>query len=106
MPVQKWGLQVKDLLSSVVVTGRSSANAKVKLYLNVGASADENALVAAASPIPGTQINAVLPQTVTGSAVGTNYPYFQVVIGVLDNAVPAATEQYVDCDIYVGGKPF
>jgi hypothetical protein len=44
LPVQDFGLQVKDIVGSIVVSGRGTANTKVRLRFDEGATADLNAL--------------------------------------------------------------
>lgn len=102
LPVQNWGLQVKDVLTAVVCYGRSSTFVQVKLHLNVAANIDENALFSTTSPVAtAATISASLPQTVSGAPLAISYPHFQLVLEVIGSNT---AEEYVDGEIYVGGK--
>lgn len=103
--VQDWGLQVKDLQIAMIVVDRSSANAKVRVREDRGASSDYNAFTQGSDVIAATQLTGFsLPRTLQGSVASYNAPFFRVSLGVAANA--GAVEESVDVELYAGGKAY
>lgn len=101
--VQDWGLQVKDLFSAVVVNGRSSTGVSVKLHVDGGPSDNINTLLAGTDVLATTALTAQLP-TLLPATTQSNWawPYFRFTLTVSS----ASTDEYVDLEIYAGGKPY
>lgn len=103
--VQDWGLQVKDLQIAMIVLDRSTANAKVRVREDRGASSDYNAFTQGSDVVASTQLTGFsLPRTLQGSVVNYNAPYFRPSLGVAANT--GAVEESVDVEIYAGGKAY
>lgn len=104
LDTQDWGLRVKDVNYAVVVTGRSSSNAKFKLTHKHGATPLVAAMASVTDPISFTQVNTQLPKTYTGAYANEVLPFF---VPSLEVGVQAgATEEYVEIELYAGGKQF
>jgi hypothetical protein len=80
LEIQDWGLQVKDVLVALVVTGRGSTNAKVHLRFDDGATDNVNEFISPAPPttyndLIGTSavmtpVSGTLPDTIKGALSG------------------------------------
>jgi hypothetical protein len=108
LPVQDFGLQVKDVVGAIAVTGRGTSNAKVRLRFDDGATNDLNALVggtgtdvigSSGSPVA---VPSTLPGTIKGSATGYWLPYLRFQVGITG----LATDEWVQLAIFAGGKPY
>jgi len=110
-PVQDWGLQVKDLQVGVEVVGRSSALAKLHVYVDDGLESDINALTTPQSTptsyeaIVLVTVSAQLPAQFRGTQSGTKVPYFRLRIGVA-GAAGGSVEEYLQLRVYAGGKAY
>lgn len=104
LSVQEWGLDVKDLLAAVEVTGRSSPAARLRLRFEESASGEPNSYVTTAADIIAvTTISGTLPKVLKGSTASPQLPYLRATLGVSSTG---ATEEYVDVGVYGGGKPY
>lgn len=106
--LQDWGLQVKDLLAAAVVTGRSASGVGIRLRYDEGATDDLAALTTGATnnvihsggqPVT---VPTSLPGTVKGSSAALLLPYLRFQLGVTGTTA----EDWVELEVYVGGKPF
>lgn len=108
LPLQDWGLQVKDLQAAIVVTGRGSTNAKVRLRFDDGAIDDLNALVTANSNnvIHSANLPVAVPTTIPGTLKGAlstaQLPYLRFQLGVSGTA----TDEWVEVEVYAGGRAY
>lgn len=102
---------MKDILGAVVVTGRGTSNAKVRLRFDQGAVDDPNMLVDATSggvDVIGSSgspvsVPTVLPGTLKGAATSGDWlPYvrFQLIVS------GTASDEWVEVKIFCGGKAF
>ncbi len=103
LAVDDSGFRVKEPVVALVITDRSSANAKAGARIEHGASADSAWFAIQSTPIAVATFGAP-PLTATGSG-GTSpalLPYFRTVVLAQGSG---AAEWFV-ADVYVGGKPF
>lgn len=104
LALQDFGLDVSGVLVAVLVTGRSSTAAKVRLRVDEGANDDLNALLpGAVDLIALTTVTANLPRTLKGTVLTGTLPYLRPVLFVSSTN---ATEEYVDVKVYGGGRAF
>ena len=102
--LEDWGLEVKELLTSVVITGRSSSNAQIGLSLEHAPEDDRNLLSPhGTTPISVSATPGNLPAAIQGTPCSNVMPFF--------TAQPicsssGASEEWVDVRIYAGGKKY
>lgn len=104
LEVQEWPMQVKEVLTVAVVKARSSTNANVKVHLDEGPSPVTDQLTSLGDPIGAQQVNQALPVTLKGSVQQGYMPYIRPALVV--KAHSGTTEEWVDIDLYMGGKPY
>ena len=102
--VQDWGLEVKDILAALVITARSSVNARVRLKVEDGASDDVNAFSSLGDAIAVITVNAaLLPVTLKGTLASNQLPYLRFTLAVTSTG---ATEEWVEVSGFAGGRPW
>jgi hypothetical protein len=101
--VQDWGLQIKDLFSAIIVNGRSSTGVSVKLHVDGGPTDNINTLLIGtdvrSTVVVAGQLPAHFPCTTQSNWA---WPYFRFTLTVSS----ATADEYVDLEIYAGGKPY
>lgn len=108
LPLQDWGLQIKDVIAALVILGRSSTNVRFRLFVNEIAVDDLNAAITTGTDVIGTSgapssAPAAIPGTVKGSAAGPFLPYLRFVIGVSGTG---GVEEWIDVRAFGGGKQY
>lgn len=98
-----WGLQVKEVMSTLVVVSRSSGNARVRLHLDEAPAADVNKVLSLADPIGATSGGASLPASVKGTNVSNALPYLRP--SLIVNSTGGADE-WVEVEFWMGGRPY
>lgn len=101
--VEDWGQRVKEVQVAMLITDRSSANAKAGLKVLDGVSVDSSWFAVHSTPIASATF-AALPLTARGTT-GSTPPIMPFFVPVVLAGGVAAQEWFV-ADVYVGGKPF
>ena len=104
--LQNFGMRVKDVVYAIEVLAVSSADAKIGIRHDHGASENLNILTSLGSPIALATV-ASDPPTLLKGQIGEStsvilLPYFMPIV----LAGSASGIQWVTANIYVGGKPF
>ena len=105
--VQNWGLQVKDLIGDLVLSGVGVAGTTLTVAVAIwgGPTPDVNtmALVASMTATPVTTTSATFPFSKAMDVIpDMNHPYFRAVLTI----VSATSNNSVKLELFLGGKPY
>lgn len=99
-----WGMAPVELLTSIVVTGRSSTAAKLGLKILEAPEDNPDLLQANGNtPYASTAVTADLPVFVKGSPVGNVLPYW---VAAPSCESTGASEEWLDVRVYAGGRKY